>query len=173
MRYLPTVLLGLLFQGFGCSALMTSDQAKSQSNLAHKPIHTTVQPKNEKRRVSQYDYGVSVKGIRAVPSMPSQTEICNSDEMLLSIYEFRELYGTPLPKACCHDVIKLQAQWRCEHDWPSSDVPTCTSLSSLADRLMRFIDARPKWYTTEHRRRATANVGRLRSLSLSKGDCIP
>jgi hypothetical protein len=173
MVYLETFLLILLFAGFGCSALVTSDQTESQRNLATQSMPTKTLSENRDRKNSHEGDGLSAERTPAGASIPSQTEICNSDELLLSIYEFRELYGTPLPKVCCTDVIKLKAQWRCDVDWPSSDVPTCASLSDMADRLTRFIDARPKWYTAEHTYRALANAGRLRSLSASKGECIP
>lgn len=105
-------------------------------------------------------------------TMPSQTDICNADPLLLSVYDFDVLYGTPLPKACCSERIKLKEQWRCELDWPASDVPSCASLTAMAKRLHAFIDSKPKWYTPAHKRRAVINVGRLRSLSESKGACV-
>ena len=177
LRVLQAALLCLVPQGLGCSAPTPSDLSAGSKSIMIKhsspSVEVKVTSKTIKPKRSQREPGIPVELNSKRELMPSQAQICNSDELLLSVYEFDALYGTPLPRACCTEAIRLKAQWRCELDWPSSDVPSCASLTDMADRLTRFIDTQPKWYTAVHRRRALVNAGRLRSLSVSKGDCVP
>lgn len=171
-RHWLAVLLVLFIVAIGC---------RRSQPTPHSSV-SLLQAPSTKRGAIEVD-GSSVQAVRDSDQgekadrrrrlMPSQTEICNSDVLLLSVYEFDALYGSPLPKACCSKAIKLKAAWQCEHDWPSSDVPSCSSLGAIADRLTALLDEQPQWYTPVHRRRAIVNVGRLRSLVQSKDGCMP
>ena len=67
----------------------------------------------------------------------SMTEICTNDVLLLTKYSVKSLMGTPLPKACCaKGILPANQAYRCNLDWPSSDVPSCATWSDLRKRLL-------------------------------------
>lgn len=169
--YRLTVLLAVLLGCFGCTRSSPTAPSPGPTSATHTSTGKNIQVHRSSAKASRdptQDHQVEV----LEPVMPTQSEICNSDALLLSVYAFDVLYGSPLPKVCCNEGIKLKEQWRCELDWPSSDVPSCASLTVMAQRLNALTKSQPKWYTPAHKARAIINAGRLRSLANSKDGCI-
>lgn len=166
-----TVLIAVLLVCLGCNRSGPTAPSPGPTPATPATTGSTLQVQRSSAKASRdpnQDHTVEV----LEPAMPTQTEICNSDALLLSVYTFDVLYGSPLPKACCSEGVKLKEEWRCELDWPSSDVPSCAILTAMAQRLNAFTKTQPKWYTPAHRARAMINAGRLRLLANSKDGCI-
>jgi len=69
---------------------------------------------------------------------------CVDDAWLLTHYDVVRLAsgsspapGTGYPIECCADgVLHEDDTWRCELDWPSSDVPDCSAWTEYHDTLV-------------------------------------
>lgn len=65
----------------------------------------------------------------------SQRDICNDDALMLLQHDFDDLrFKQGFQKACCHKGA-LGDDDRCQLDWPSSDVPACSEVDLLRNRL--------------------------------------
>jgi hypothetical protein len=64
----------------------------------------------------------------------SMTDICNDDALLLLKFDWNELRRGGLKKVCCV-ASALGDDYRCQLDWPSSDVPACSQIDLLRNKL--------------------------------------
>jgi len=91
-------------------------------------------------------------------------ETCTSDLWLLTHYSVEDLVRDGLPKDCCvQGLLPEEESWRCELDWPSSDVPPCTiwtdfhrelsnahSEKSCSDRVKNNLSILARWGAEHH-----------------------
>ena len=127
------------------------------------------------QEASPVDASKQVNGTQRerLTTKPSMSQICKDDTLLLSHFPIEELYGTPLPGACCAPGVLPDDYWQCKLDWPSSDVITCNRWQDMSNSLRRTLDLSPSWMTGTHQALATANRAVLNRWYETKYGCEP
>ena len=125
MRISQTLLFLTLFILGGCKTKTeTQATAAPQSRIA---TQVKTKPAPQKK----------TEGVLNPLAGKTMGQICRSDALLLSRFDIKLLFGTPLPKACCvQGVLPDSESHRCQLDWPSSDVPPCSLWQKLRQDLL-------------------------------------
>lgn len=110
---------------------------------------------------------VSQKSLQA----PSMSQICQNDSLLLLHFSAPKLFGTPLPKQCCAPGVLPKDDWRCDIDWPSSDVVSCESWAEMAGNLSALTKAPAAWMSATHLKQAQDNLSVLKTWHQTKYAC--
>ena len=72
-------------------------------------------------------------------------ENCMSDLWLASHHSVEKLASSGLPEGCCTaGLLPEEEAWRCEMDWPSSDLPECSFWTRVHERLSEAIPAKAR-----------------------------
>ena len=67
-------------------------------------------------------------------------ENCMNDLWLASHHSVEDLTFRGLPEGCCAtDLLPEEEAWRCEMDWPSSDLPECSFWTRVHEELSEAI----------------------------------
>ncbi len=78
-------------------------------------------------------------------SLTFTAENCMSDLWLASHHSVKDLASSGLPEGCCAaDLLPEEEAWRCEMDWPSSDLPECSFWTRVHERLSEAIPAKAR-----------------------------
>ena len=66
------------------------------------------------------------------------SENCMDDIWLVTHYPVEKLAAHGLPAPCCVEGLLSEEQaWRCELDWPSSDVPPCSFWTEIHEKVAK------------------------------------